>query len=93
VVRAAAQAAVVVAQDERLRLLAGSALRLLAGSALGRRTDESKQSAAGVDDPRRHDQSLSSVPVPAADSWKHNGLKRLRGHSSSSQLHIMRASA
>jgi len=49
VVRAAAQAAVVVAQDERLRLLAGSAL--------GRRTDQSKQSAAGVDDPRRHDQS------------------------------------
>ena len=50
VVRAAAQAAVVVAQDERLRLLAGSAL--------GRRTDQSKQSAAGVDDPRRRDQSL-----------------------------------
>jgi len=49
VVRAAAQAAVVVAQDERLRLLAGSAL--------GRRTDQSKRSAAGVDDPRSHDQS------------------------------------
>jgi len=49
VVRAAAQAAVVVAQYERLRLLTGSAL--------GRRTDQSKQSAAGVDDPRRHDQS------------------------------------
>jgi len=46
----AAQAAVVLARDERLRLLAGSAL--------GRRTDESQQSAAGVDDPRRHDQSL-----------------------------------
>ncbi len=29
----------------------------MAGSALGRRTDQSKQSAAGVDDPRRHDQS------------------------------------
>jgi len=49
VVRAAAQAAVVVAQDERLRLLAGSAL--------GRRTDQSKRSTAGVDDPRSHDQS------------------------------------
>ncbi len=48
VVRAAAQAAVVVAQDERLRLLADGAL--------GGRTDQSKQSAAGVDDPRRHDQ-------------------------------------
>jgi len=48
VVRAAAQTAVVVAQDERLRLLAGSAL--------GRRTDQSKQSAAGVNEPRRHDQ-------------------------------------
>jgi len=46
VVRAAAQAAVVVARDERLRLLAGGAL--------GRRTDQSKQSAAGVDEPRRH---------------------------------------
>jgi len=29
----------------------------LAGSALGGRTDQSKQSAAGLDDPRRHDQS------------------------------------
>ena len=54
----AAQAAVVLARDERLRLLAGSAL--------GRRTDQSKQSAAGVDDPRRHDQSpgLRTWPRP-----------------------------